>query len=278
MTVVKRFIYLYVVGIVLALEAATPIEYLFAPELYWRIKVLFILLFVPSAIAWTDFLLNQPVQRGLPAKVWITNAVVLFVLWSGGYTVVGWVAEGNEYASLWTALDERFPLVPECVFVYLTVYFIYVLPLFRIENARRLLTFDLALFCTLAVAYATFIIFPVAFPRPVVYPLGDFSTLILYLVQAGDPAWNCFPSTHCATCTIASLALLREDRRLGIWVSATTVAIYLTTLLTRQHFVADAVSGIVLGAVFYAACLWLCEGNVVVRRKLEPVVRMLHGS
>jgi hypothetical protein len=275
---VKRFIFLYVVGIVLALSATTPIEYFLAPELYWRIKVLFILLLVPSAIAWADFFLNQPDGSGLPARIWITNAVVLFALWSGGYTVVGWVTEGNEYASLWSSLDERFPLIPECVFIYLTVYFIYVLPLFRIENARRLLTFDVALFVTLAVSYATFIVFPVAFPRPQVYPQGDFSTLILYLVQAGDPAWNCFPSTHCATCTIASLALLRESRSLGIWVSATTVAIYLTTLLTRQHFVADAVAGIALGSLCYGLCYWLCERNPVVRRKLAPVVRLLGGA
>ena len=272
---VKRFILLYLMGIVLALEFATLLETLVYIQLWWRLKVLVIILVAPSVLAFAGIGRWPPTTSRLPVATWVTNAVVLFVFWSGGYMLVGALVSHGPFESLQTRFDNSFPFMPEWVFIYLSVYFVFVLPFFYVDNARRLLTFTVAQMSALCVCYVLFIVYPVAAPRPSVEP-GAISNTILSIVHGSDPAWNCFPSTHCTTCTIASLVLLRGHRLLGIWVAATTVGVCLSTLFTQQHFVLDVVAGVVLGAGIYGLVMYVLEYSPL-RHRVARLTRYLEG-
>jgi len=272
---VKRFVFFYLMGFILALEAAGLVEGTVEIPLWWRLKVLFIGLAAPSLLAWFGVLRFPPRAAGLPTKVWAANVLILFVFWAGGYMLIGELASHGPFDSLQTRVDNRFPLIPQWVFVYLSVYFLFLLPFFHINNPRRLVTMDLAQLVTLTVCYVMFVVYPVAAPRPEVTP-RDFSTIILSILQGADPSWNCFPSTHCSTCTIAALALVREHRLLGAWALVSTAAICLSTLFTVQHYVLDVIAGVLLGGAVYLLVYWVCE-RTAVARKLEPLLAFMRG-
>jgi len=94
------------------------------------------------------------------------------------------------------------------------------------------------------------LVYPVAYERPQIEGYS-FAGWALSIVQGKDPAWNCFPSTHCTASTVAALALYFENRKMGIWGLLSTVAICFSTVFTKQHFVLDVVVGVLLGSGIY---------------------------
>jgi membrane-associated phospholipid phosphatase len=65
-------------------------------------------------------------------------------------------------------------------------------------------------------------------------------------VYAGDNPFNCFPSLHTSVSTILAVHWLRVNRPLGIAVSIWTVLIVASTVLIKQHYIADLIFGLVL--------------------------------
>jgi membrane-associated phospholipid phosphatase len=85
------------------------------------------------------------------------------------------------------------------------------------------------------------------YPRPVLHPpYPDLSSAFLASVQHIDPPGNVFPSLHVAHTTMLSLILIKDRPRLGkvALVMATMLAI--STLTTKQHFIADVAAGYLL--------------------------------
>ena len=85
------------------------------------------------------------------------------------------------------------------------------------------------------------------YPRPVLSaPYADFSASFMAWVQRIDPPGNVFPSLHVAHTTMLALILIKDRPRLGGLALAMATALALSTLTTKQHFLADVVSGYVL--------------------------------
>ena len=76
-------------------------------------------------------------------------------------------------------------------------------------------------------------------------------------VYAGDNPYNDFPSLHTSLSTIMAIHWWRTDRRLGIIAAVWTALIVASTVLVKQHYVADVASGLLLawGASWLAARL-----------------------
>ena len=92
------------------------------------------------------------------------------------------------------------------------------------------------------------------YPRPVLHPPYDsVSSALLGAVQRIDPPGNVFPSLHVAHTTMLSILLLRDRPVLGRVALVMATLLALSTLTTKQHFLADVVSGYLLaflGATF----------------------------
>ncbi len=74
-------------------------------------------------------------------------------------------------------------------------------------------------------------------------------------VYAGDNAYNDFPSLHTSLSTILAIHWVKANKPLGIVLSVWTALIVASTLLVKQHYIADLVFGLALA--FGAAVLFI---------------------
>lgn len=165
-----------------------------------------------------------------------------------------------------TPIDSIIPFWPLFVLPYLS-YFIYILVATMIPLVRRNRTaferFSLALLLTLAVSYLFYGFFQTGMHRP---DLGDsygWLTDILAKVYHSDNPYNAFPSSHASITTVCCLSLL-EWRRLRPVIIIWAILIIASTVLVKQHYLADALAGVLLGALSF----WIAGYSVRSRQKL----------
>jgi membrane-associated phospholipid phosphatase len=154
------------------------------------------------------------------------------------------------------ALDRALPLVPFWALVYGALYlFLILLPIFVVRQEALLRRLLLAYLMVWLTAYAFFILYPTVAPRPAQVPGTGFPAWGLRTLYGGDPPYNCFPSLHVAHSFVSALACGRIHRRVGAGALFCATLVALSTLLTKQHYLADVIAGILLAAGAYALCL-----------------------
>jgi len=169
---------------------------------------------------------------------------------SAVYFAVGHARFARSTELLRTRLDDAIPFLPATAWLYLPFYaaiFAIALAAFRTRAYfnRALLGFGLILL----VGLVCHRFIAAVYPRPILYrPYPDVSYAFMAWVQQIDPPGNVFPSLHVAHTSALALILHRENRRLGRVVIVMATVLALSTLTTKQHFVADVVSGLLLAA------------------------------
>jgi membrane-associated phospholipid phosphatase len=128
------------------------------------------------------------------------------------------------------------------------------------EHLRR--TF-LACVSMWIVGYACFLVYPTTLPRPVGEIGQGFFAWFLQGIYDGDPPRNCFPSLHVATPFLAAFSCWRVHRGVGLVAGLWAGLVAVSTLTTKQHYVADVIAGILLACAAYLVFLRNCP--------MEPV-------
>ncbi|MFZ5478143.1 MAG: phosphatase PAP2 family protein [Myxococcota bacterium] len=142
----------------------------------------------------------------------------------------------------YTPLDAAIPLLPWTILVYVSFYAVALLAIPLLSPARFLRTLQSACI-TGPVAWLFFWFAPAHYPRPPLETSSAFAPVFEWL-YAMDAPGNTFPSLHVASCTLLGLGLSERPER-AFWV-AWTVAVSVSTLTTKQHYVADVVGGVLL--------------------------------
>ena len=125
-----------------------------------------------------------------------------------------------------------------------------ILPLVAIRDRMLLRRVVVAYLLVDLVSFASFLLVPVRFDaRPVVEGTGSLATWGMTLLHWADPPSNCFPSLHVSISYLAAFAVGEEDRRLGRRALVVATVIGLSTMIVKQHWLADVVSGAALGAL-----------------------------
>lgn len=138
------------------------------------------------------------------------------------------------------------------VYIYVSQYLIVPLPPLLAHTRDQLRRLVVGLSITSGLAFATFLIYPVAILRPA--KPEDSNWIYDWLVSVDTPA-NAFPSLHVGLSMLAALyahrvldeAFSRKARLallLLIWVW--TVLIAWSTMATKQHYFYDVLGGIVV--------------------------------
>ena len=147
-----------------------------------------------------------------------------------------------------TRLDEHMPLVAAFAVPYLLFLPVAAaVVLLAFLSGRRFDALAVALIAVYTISDAIFAVFPTHVPRAAVSGEGVFSRL-LRNVYAHDKAYAGFPSEHASTATVLAVYLVVVTT--GRWRVAAVAAAALvvaSTLLIRQHFLADALGGVLLG-------------------------------
>jgi membrane-associated phospholipid phosphatase len=272
----RGFLLSYGIGVVVALQVMAVVEFLVDLPKEWVGMAASAIFGGPAFAAVPVALSKGRASERLSLGGWLPNMLAMLAFAGFGYFLAAELARSDVYWSLELAADRAIPEIRPWIFCYLTVYFVYAIPLLHLDDERLLAKLDVAQVATLLLCYAIFVAFPVATSRDPV-AVTDLTSFTLATVREFDPPWNCFPSTHCTICTIASLAVWRANRRTGLWLMGSTVLICLSTLFTRQHYLLDVVAGVVLGGLVWWAVDREVDGGRLVNA-VAGVLERLNGK
>lgn len=162
---------------------------------------------------------------------------------------------GPAVINLHTALDSAIPVVPIFVIPYdsLQPYIYATLILFLFFRSKYFQSACLAMITVWFISYAFYYFLQSEVIRPVLTGTDTFSKMVMN-VYAGDNAYNDFPSLHTSLSTILAIHWVKVNRPLGILLSIWTALIVASTLLVKQHYIADMIFGLALA--FAAALLY----------------------
>lgn len=159
-------------------------------------------------------------------------------------------------------LEDSIPLVPQMVVFYVYLFYpmvVLTMLYFAFVEYRK----GYALGWSLVIINAVAILFYTFFPVSVYWwhqsflanPMtGNFWATQVYSVWAGDTTFNCFPSLHAAVSVICFYTWYRygkvrpsgATKVLAATAFVVMVGVILSTLLLKQHYVADEIAGVVL--------------------------------
>jgi membrane-associated phospholipid phosphatase len=158
----------------------------------------------------------------------------------------------NEY-NLSTEIDKLIPFVPQFVWVYHTIVpillFTAIVLIQRKDVFLSMITALIIAGLTMSVFY---VVFPSFYPRE---PIGDYSlsAALVEMTRMVDGPSNTFPSGHVTfSWILVFFVSLSEQARKFRWAYLLwAVLITTSTLVLKQHFIVDAISGILLASVCY---------------------------
>ncbi|HUH98645.1 MAG TPA: phosphatase PAP2 family protein [Anaerolineales bacterium] len=193
---------------------------------------------------------NALISIALAAAVYFTNGI--YDLLNHGPAV--WI--------LRTPLDDALPVVRPFVIPYVSLNYVvyFTLIAFLLFRTRLFQSACLAMLTAWFVSYFFYFFFQTEVIRPALTGT-DVLTRMIQNVYAGDHPFNDFPSLHTSISTILAIHWFRFDRRAGIIAAVWTALIVASTVLIKQHYVADVASGLLLA--FGAA--WLYQRLIIQR-------------
>jgi membrane-associated phospholipid phosphatase len=203
--------------------------------------VIYVLAVLPGTIAFLAF-------RTVAASALVSLLPMYFVITS---LTRGWPAHRPELP-----LDRAITLAPSWMLVYGSLYvFIGVLPVLVVRQRDLFRRAMQSYLTVMLVAYAGFLLYPTAAPRPAQVAGDGFGAWSLRLAYSLDPPYGCFPSLHVAYAFVSALTCYRVHSGVG-WVAAVWAALIgVSTVYTKQHFVVDVIAGAAIAFVAYAVFL-----------------------
>jgi membrane-associated phospholipid phosphatase len=176
------------------------------------------------------------------------------------YFGIGHITMERSTELLRTRLDDAIPFWTWTSWCYLPFYaaiFIIAIQGFRSRDLfnRALKAVALVMF----VGALGHLFIAAEYPRPVLSPpYPDLSTTFMAWVQRVDRPGNVFPSLHVAQTSTLAILLCYDRPRLGRLTVVMAAILALSTLTTKQHFIADVVSGYALA---FLACFFALRGR-----------------
>lgn len=192
-------------------------------------------------------------------RFYLKASLVVYAAWILVFECVGRYAATLPTRDVTLGLDKAIPFAAGFIWPYEICYIFPFLPLLVLKDWHRFNRAILAFLFANVTAYAVYVFYPVAFPRPV---LGtSLSDLVLGLEYKVDfyPGANKLPSLHVAFAWIVFLACRRQrlSRAGDAAVFLTALLITVATLFVKQHIVLDVAAGVAWG---FGA--WVAAGSV----------------
>lgn len=160
--------------------------------------------------------------------------------------------------NLETPLDRMIPLVPWTLVIYWGCYLFWIINYILIarEDPESVYRFFAADTLARAICLFFFLTLPTTNIRPDI-PSDNFWNAGMNLLYQIDSADNLFPSIHCLTSWFCYIGI-RGRKELPRWYRMLSfmmaIAVFISTLTTRQHVLIDVAGGILLAeATWWAA-------------------------
>jgi membrane-associated phospholipid phosphatase len=197
--------------------------------------------------------------RPFPLRLRVVVPAITLMALVPCYLVIAAVTRGRTLHMPELPLDRMVPLQPAWAVIYLSYFIFPFLPVLVVRQEEQIRRTFLAWLLVWITGYVVFLLYPTILPRPASGEIGDgFFAWFLRGIYDADPPRNCFPCLHVATPFVAALSCYRVHRGVGLAAGLWASLIALSTLFTKQHYVADIIAGIVLAGVAYAVFLRNC--------------------
>jgi hypothetical protein len=154
-----------------------------------------------------------------------------------------------------TWLDRAIPFIPWTFWLYLSDYALVFLAFMLCRRPGSAARFIYAFFTVVGVATLVHWLWPTVYPRAL-YPVPEGASPFMHWMvttfRSLDSPASCLPSLHVATAFLSAFAVVAEgDRRAPALVAWATV-VWGSTLTTRQHYVVDGATGLLLALAVWA--------------------------
>jgi len=181
------------------------------------------------------------------------SVIFCFVFNSLIYTGLQILMKGARHFDLTTLADRAVPFVPAWVFVYLGCFLFWGTNYILITRQGKEGWFQFAVgdYLSRIVCGLFFILLPTTNVRPEIAG-NSLAELLMRFVYWIDPPTNLFPSVHCLVSWLCFCGI-RGKRYVPRWYQAFSavfaIAVFASTLFTKQHVIADVVSGVLIAEV-----------------------------
>lgn len=201
-------------------------------------------------------LVKELFARRYPTSVSVLVPFCLFVVLVPVYLFTGAYVRGRTLHMPEFWLDRVLPVQPTWTLVYGSLYLAVFLPMVVVhheEHIRRTLWAFVMVWIGGSIGW---LCFPTILPRPAMAEVGSgFCAWTLRIAYSWDAPYNCFPSLHVAQPFLAALTCNLVSRRIGLAAVVWASLVAVSTLFTKQHYVADVIAGIILAGAAYLVCL-----------------------
>ena len=182
----------------------------------------------------------------------IVLTIAVLGLFVAGYFGVGLGVDPARAHDLATPLDRAIPFVPHAIWIYLWMFPAALMPVFLVGCPLLFRRTCLAYASVIVLSLAVFFAYPVTSTGLRVdraaLDTTRFATWAVATLYGLDPPYNLFPSLHLSVAVLAAIAVAKADRRWGVPALASVGLVAISICTVKQHFVADGVAGLVLGA------------------------------
>lgn len=171
--------------------------------------------------------------------------VAAYLVFIATYVPINLLSVGRDAHVLWLPGEERIPFLPVFQYVYVLTYLVGPMLWVTVRDWTRLRRLLRAAAGALAVAYATYLVFPVYLERPVLH-VDSVHTWLLWLTYH-DKSYNHFPSLH-VTLSWLAVQASQVSPRTRTLLALVTVLVSISTLFVKQHYLVDVVFGAALAS------------------------------
>jgi membrane-associated phospholipid phosphatase len=159
------------------------------------------------------------------------------------------------------AIDHKIPFLPWTVSIYFACFLFWGINYFLCasQEKSKAYCFFFADFLAKTVCLIFFIFLPTTNVRPAVEGTGIWAELMRFLYQIDAPS-NLFPSIHCLVSWMCCIGVRnRKDIPKGyqIFSCLMAIAVFLSTLTTKQHVIIDVIGGVVLAELSCFIARWI---------------------
>lgn len=175
-----------------------------------------------------------------------------FIIW-GMYTLAQYVYIGEPYFFPMSEFESSIQFLPWTIWIYVALYPFNGGTFLIIKSEKTFNIIAYSFILLQMIAFFVFVTFPVAYHREL-FPLPETKNLTIFvfeIIRTVDKPLNCFPSLHVANTFLMAYAFfLEQKKKLIPWLIMATL-ISLSTLTTKQHYIADVAFGVFLATALF---------------------------
>ncbi len=189
---------------------------------------------------------------GLTLRCYLLCGAAMDLLFFAIYYSMQWLsARRSDVHHVYFNWELSVPLVPWMIVIYLSMFILFIVPLFKV-SASEMKTLFKQIACATLLAGLIFLLFPSVSGFHRYVPAGYFAPYFKFLYQIDMAAYNAFPSLHVIYSGLILMSL--RDMSNGyekylymLWL----ILIVLSTIFVHQHHLADIIGGL--------AVVWICR-------------------